>query len=57
MVEILLVAIAALVIGVPVIVAVLRIVANDGYGHNPPPRSHREEVPLTQHEMLRRLNR
>ena len=57
MVEILLVAIALLVIGAPVILAVLRIVANDGYGHNPPPRSHRDEVALTQHEKLRRLGR
>jgi hypothetical protein len=57
MVDVLLITIALLVIGVPVILAVLRIVANDGYGHNPPPRSHREEVPLTQHEMLRRLHR
>ncbi|MCW2798910.1 MAG: hypothetical protein JWQ70_382 [Aeromicrobium sp.] len=47
----------ALLVGVPVIVAVLRVVANDGYGHNPPPRSHRDEVGLTQHEKLRRLGR
>ena len=47
----------ALLVGVPVIVAVLRVVANDGYGHNPPPRSHHGEVDLTQHEKLRRLSR
>jgi hypothetical protein len=56
MVDILLVAIALLV-GVPVIGAALRAVAHDGYGHRPPPRSHRDEVALTQHEKLRRLAR
>lgn len=56
MAEILVVAIALLV-GAVIALAVLRAVANDGYGHNPPPRSHRDEVPLPQQEMLRRLYR
>ncbi|MCW2748940.1 MAG: hypothetical protein JWR83_50 [Aeromicrobium sp.] len=56
MVNILVIAIALLV-GVPVVLALLRAVANDGYGHTPPPRSHRDEVALTQHEKLRRLTR
>jgi hypothetical protein len=56
MVDILVIVIALLV-GVPVILAVLRDVASDGYGHNPPPRSHRDEVALMQHEKLRRLAR
>lgn len=54
MVDIVLVVIAGL-IGVPLTLAVVRAVANDGYGHRPPPRSHRDEVALTQHEKLRRL--
>lgn len=47
----------ALVAVAPIAYAVMRAVANDGYGHRPPPRSHRDEVPITQHEKLRRLAR
>ncbi len=47
----------ALIALTPVAYAVLRAVANDGYGHNPPPRSHRDEVAVSQHEKLRRLAR
>lgn len=56
MMEVLLV-VMALLVGVPLIVVVMRAVANDGYGHRPPPRSHRDEVGITQHEKLRRLAR
>lgn len=34
-----------------------RVIAGDGYGMRPTPRSHPDEIPLTQHEKLRRLAR
>ncbi|MDX6276525.1 MAG: hypothetical protein QOJ72_653 [Nocardioidaceae bacterium] len=48
------------VFAIAVVVATVQLVGvlrGDGYGHNPPPRSHRGEESLTQHERVRRLAR
>ena len=52
--------IIAIVLTMAFVTAAVQLVGTlrgDGYGHNPPPRSHRDEAPLTQHERLRRLAR
>ena len=50
----------AVVVAIAVVAATIQLVGmigDDGYGHNPPPRSHRDEESITQHEQLRRLAR
>lgn len=47
----------AIFVGMAIVYALARAMAEDGYGKRPPPRSHRDEVAITQHERLRRLAR